>query len=163
MAIKCWLLFVRWTSQRKLVIILVNINLRAYFISGIILNIFICVCACAQVCLTLCDPMDCSPPDSSVHGILQARILEWVTVLFSKGSSQPRDRTLVSCIAGGFSTIWATREAYLMVLFWGLKWDAAREVLRVSPGSEQAHSVDGGVVLLWRALPGPAWSGCGRE
>ena len=52
-----------------------------------------------QSCLTLCDPVDCSPPDSSVHGILQARILEWVAIFFSRGSSQPRDRTQVSRIA----------------------------------------------------------------
>ena len=54
----------------------------------------------AQSRPTLCNPMDCSPPGSSVHGILQARILEWVAVSFSRGSSQPRDRTQVSCIAG---------------------------------------------------------------
>ena len=47
-----------------------------------------------QLCLTLCDPMDCSPPGSSVHGILQAKILEWVAVPSSRGSSQPRGRTL---------------------------------------------------------------------
>ena len=58
----------------------------------------------AQSCLTLCDPMDCSPPGSSVHGILQARILEWVAIPFSRESSQPRDRTQVSHIAGGFFT-----------------------------------------------------------
>ena len=61
-----------------------------------------------QSCLTLCDPMDCSPPGSSVHGILQARILEWFAISFSKGSSQPRDRTCVSCLclklAGRFFT-----------------------------------------------------------
>jgi len=61
--------------------------------------------------------MDCSPPGSSVHRILQARILEWVAVLFSRGSSQPRDWTQVSCIASGFLTIWATKEA-LMNLCW---------------------------------------------
>ena len=54
----------------------------------------------AQSCLTLCDPMDCSPPGSSVHKIFQARILEWVATSFSRASSQPRDRTLVSCTAG---------------------------------------------------------------
>ena len=52
----------------------------------------------AQSCLTLCDPIDCSPPGSSVHGILQPRILEWVTISFSWGSSWPRDWTQVSCI-----------------------------------------------------------------
>ena len=60
----------------------------------------------AQSCPTLCDPMD-----YTFHGILQDRILEWVAVPFSKGSSQPRDRTLVSSIAGRFFTSWATREA----------------------------------------------------
>ena len=59
----------------------------------------------------LCDSMDCSPPSSSVHGILQARSLEWVAIPFSRGSSWPRDRTWVSCTAGRFFTNWATREA----------------------------------------------------
>ena len=54
----------------------------------------------AQSCPTLCDPIDCSPPGSSLHWILQARILEWVAISFSRGSSQPRDRTQVSHIAG---------------------------------------------------------------
>ena len=49
----------------------------------------------AQLCLTLCDPMDCSPPGSSVHGILQARILQWLAISFSRGSSPPRDQTLI--------------------------------------------------------------------
>ena len=53
-----------------------------------------------QSCPTLCDLEDCSPPGSSIHGILQARILEWVAISFSKESSRPRDRTQVSCIAG---------------------------------------------------------------
>ena len=55
--------------------------------------------------------MDCSLPGSSAHGILQARTLEWVAILFSRRSSQPRDQTQVSLIAGRFSTVWATREA----------------------------------------------------
>ena len=57
-----------------------------------------------HACPTVCDTMDCSLPGSSVHGILQARILEWVAIPFSRGSSQPRDRTQVSCIASGFFT-----------------------------------------------------------
>ena len=63
-----------------------------------------CVCVCGQLCLTLCDPMDCSPQGSSVHGISQARILEWVAISFSRGSSWPMDQTCVSCIAGRFFT-----------------------------------------------------------
>ena len=65
----------------------------------------------AQSCLTLCDPMDCSPPGSSVFGILQARMLEWVAIPFFRGSSRPKDWTWVSYIAGRFFTIWATGEA----------------------------------------------------
>ena len=62
-------------------------------------------------CLTLCDPMYCSPSGSSVHEILQAGILEWVAIHFSRGSSGPRDGPRVSCIAGRFFPIWAPREA----------------------------------------------------
>ena len=65
----------------------------------------------AQSCPILCDPMDCSPQGSSVHELLQARILEWVTIPSFRGSSRLRDWTRVSCTAGGFFTIWATREA----------------------------------------------------
>jgi len=84
------------------------------------------VCVCVCVCKLLshvqlfANPWTlCSPPahsahqNSSVHGILQARILEWVAIPFSRGSSQPRDQTQVSCLAGGFFTIWATSEAQL--------------------------------------------------
>ena len=58
----------------------------------------------AKSCLILCDPMDCSPPVSSVHGVSQARILEQVTDSFCKGSSQSRNQTCTSCLAGGFFT-----------------------------------------------------------
>ena len=70
-------------------------------------NPFVCVLA-AQSCPTLCDPADCSLPGFSVHGILQARILGWIAIPFSRGTSQPRNRTLVSCITGRFFTVWAT-------------------------------------------------------
>ena len=68
----------------------------------------------AQSCRTLCDPMDCSLPGSSIHEIFQARVLEWVAISFSRGSSQPRDRTLVSRITGRRFKLWATREALCM-------------------------------------------------
>ena len=64
-----------------------------------------------QSCPTLCDPMDCSLPGFSVHGILQARGLKWVTISFSRGSSWPRDRTQVFHIGGRRFNLWATREA----------------------------------------------------
>ena len=66
----------------------------------------------AQLCLTLWNPMD-----YTVYGILQARILEWVAFPFSRGSSQPRDQTQVSRIAGGFFTSWATKEAPIQILY----------------------------------------------
>ena len=91
-----------------------------------------------QLCPTLCDPMDCSQPGSSVHGILQARILEWVVIPFSKGSSQIRDQTRVSCIAGRFLTVWATREVH-----WNLR----------KTKQEAGHMVG---LVLRKALQGPA-------
>ena len=65
----------------------------------------------AMSCPTLCNPMDCSLPGSSVQGIFQTRMLAWVAISFSRGSSWSRDWTWVSCIEGGFFTNWATREA----------------------------------------------------
>ena len=80
--------------------------------------IYMCVLV-AQSCLSLCDPMDCSPTGFSVHGILQARILEWVAIPFSRGSSWPRDQTLVSCIAGRFFTTWAFLiNKYLLIIYY---------------------------------------------
>ena len=89
---------------------LINIWINEWYychdwISGII------ECEVAQLGPTLCDPMDCSLPGSSVHGIFQRRILEWVATSFSRRSSWPRDWTWVSCIVGRRFTIWATREA----------------------------------------------------
>ena len=69
-------------------------------------------CLVTQSCPTLWDPLDCSPPGASVHGILHARILEWVAISFSRGSSWPRDQTQVSCIASGFCIVWISREAW---------------------------------------------------
>ena len=68
----------------------------------------------AQSCLTLCDPMDCSLPGFSIHGIFQARVLEWVAISFSRGYSRPRDGTQVSRIAGRCFTVWDTREAQVI-------------------------------------------------
>ena len=65
-----------------------------------------------QSCPALCDTMDCSLPGSSVHGILQARILKWVAMLFSRGSSWPRNWTQISCLAGRFFTAESPRNFY---------------------------------------------------
>ena len=71
-----------------------------------------------QSCLTLCDPMDCSLQCSPVHEIFQARVLEWVAISFSRGSSQPRDQTWVSRIVGRCFTIWTTMEVLCMRIEW---------------------------------------------
>ena len=78
-------------------------------------NNHVCVCMCmlvAQSCPTVYDPMDCSPPGSSVHGILQARILEWVAMPFSRGIFPAQGSNQVSHTTGRFFTVWATREAH---------------------------------------------------
>ena len=77
-----------------------------------------CVCVCvlvAQPCLPLRELMESSPPCSSLHGILQARILEWVAIPFFRGSSWPRDQTWVSCIAGRF---WANSDFHKKLPAW---------------------------------------------
>ena len=73
------------------------------------------MCLVTQLCLTLCNPMDYSPPGSTVHELLQARILEWIVFPFSRESSWSRDQIWVSCIAGGFFTVWATKEAHIPI------------------------------------------------
>ena len=76
----------------------------------------------AQSCPTLCNPMDCSPPGSTVRGILQARVLEWVAIPFSRGSSETRDWTRGSCTIGRFLTVWAPRGAHLFINFTNISW-----------------------------------------
>ena len=71
----------------------------------------------AQSCLTLCDPMDCSLPGSSIHGIFQARILGWAAISFSRRSSRPRGWTWVSRIVGRRIAIWATRFWFKLAFF----------------------------------------------
>ena len=73
-------------------------------------------CCCwylvTKLCLNLCNPKDCSPPSSSVHGILQARILEWITIFCSRGSYWPQAQTCISCIGRQILYHWATRKAH---------------------------------------------------
>ena len=84
--------------------------------AGVCVCVFVCVCVwVAQSYLSLCNTMDCSPPGSFDNGILQVRILEWVAIPFSRGSSQPRDWTRVSLIVGRFFTIW-TVDPYKLLL-----------------------------------------------
>ena len=113
-------------------------------------NSCVCVCVCvgacvhmcvlvAQSCLTLCDPMDCSQPGSPVHGILQARILEWVAIPFSRGSFQPRDWTPGLLHYMQILYHWATRDRLVGVKLWPSHQqlsDSGKAISRalVSPG-----------------------------
>ena len=87
-------------------------NSQVLIFSFATLKLYNTVLNIAQSCPTLYDPMDCSPPGSCVHWILQARILGWVAMPSTRGCSQPRDETQGSCIAGRFFSSWATREAH---------------------------------------------------
>ena len=117
----------------------------------------------AQSCSTLCDPVDCSLPGSSVHGIVQARILERVAISSSRGSSQARDQTPVSCIASGLLTIWATGEnpnaqkltAKHFVLCWENK--GSQKTTRFSVVMKKTMATHSSV-LAWR-IPGIAEPG----
>ena len=85
----------------------------------------------AQLCLTLCDPMDCSLPGPYVHGIFQARTPEWAAISFSRGSSLPRDWTQVSSIAGRLFTLWTTREAKAHSVFSTWNTNSQRKVTEI--------------------------------
>ena len=107
---------------------------QSFYILGSPLCLKLCsgVSEVAQSCLTLCDPIDCSLPGSSVHGIFQAIILEWIAISFSRGSSQPRDRTQVSCIVDRHFTVlsfntdpqkWSKNGETQTNLLWGRDGD----------------------------------------
>ena len=97
-----------------------------------------------QSCPTLYYPMDCSPPGSFVQRILQARIEEWVTISFSRESSQTRDWTQVSHVAGRFFTIWVTKEAPVDFLTYANpNWWLVASGRAVMKNSEVSHGIHG--------------------
>ena len=101
---------IRWEVYRIQQKIRESHRWRSFFFFFFFLLCVLCVWV-AQSYLTLWPPMDCGPPGSSVLGVLQARILEWVAMSSSTRSSQPRDWTWVSCIGGRFFTVWVPWEA----------------------------------------------------
>ena len=91
------------------------LGFSSHNVNSTITQLCVCVRSVAKLCLTLCDPMDYSPPGSSAHGLFQARVLQWAAISSSRGSSQPRDWTHVSCISCTVRQIldhWATWEAH---------------------------------------------------
>ena len=106
----------------------------------------------SQLCPPLCDPMDCGPPGSSVHWILQARILEWVVISFSRGSSQPKDQTQVSRTAGRLFTVWATGDSltlYACIILTTPVSSDSRAGLGISYDTD---GVAGGLYFLYSSL-----------
>ena len=98
----------------------VDINVFMYSHKCVHVPMCVCVCVCVLVTqsyLTLSYPMDCNLSGSSVHGIPQARILEWIAIPFCRVSSLPGDQTQVSCTSGRFFTVWATGKSYLTQIF----------------------------------------------
>ena len=93
-----------------------------FLTTALICSVCVCVCVCVcassviQSCLTLCDPMDCSPPGSSVYGVLQARTLELVAISSSRKSSRLRDQTLVSCVSCTVGRFFSTRATCIRLL-----------------------------------------------
>ena len=103
-------------------------------LQALVLGVENVVC-CLISYVRLCDPMDYSPPGSSVHGISQTRILEWVVSSFSRGSSWPRDRIFISCIAGRFFTaeppcIYIYISIHSSILVWEIPWTEQPEGLQ---------------------------------
>ena len=111
---------------------------------------FCCCCLVDKSCPSLCDPMDCSPPGSSVHGICQARILEWGATSFSGGSSQSRDRTCISCTDGKILYSWTTCEAPVND---SAAAAAAAKSLQLCP--TLCHPIDGSPPRLLRPWDSP--------
>ena len=109
----------------------VNFCCMAKWLSYTLSLIYIHMSKIVQSCPTLCDPMDYSPLGSSVHGIFQEGILEWVAISFSRRSSRPRDWTRVSCIVGRHFTVWATREVHYIYMFFFifLSWVVSPRIL----------------------------------
>ena len=124
----------QWLSRFPLNLLTVNPDCSIY-------------CPITESCSTLCEPMDCSLPGSTTHGIFQARILEWVAIFFSRGSSQSRDWTQVSCTAG---TLYPLSHQGSLNLFHFLFWTVFSADRFWTPWSHlEKGSVQGsGVVLV---------------
>ena len=120
-----------------------NIQFVKLWKSSIPQVIYFCCYLVTKSCPTLLPPVDCSPPVSSVHKISQASILEWVAILFSRGSSWPRDWTQVSCIAGrGFNLSFTCWWTFLLPPVWNYYRQLNDCELHVQPLCEHMFSFD---------------------
>ena len=126
-----------------------------------ILTSYCCCCyLVAQVCPTLCDAMDCSPPGSSVHGVLQARVLDWVASSFSRRSSQPGLKPLSLALAGRFLSTETPGNTlcYHARSLWSCS--SLCDPLGCSPPGSSVHGVFQARILEWVAMPSSRGSSC---
>ena len=122
----------------------------------------VCVLSCFS-CVWLCDPMDSSPPGSSVHGILQARILEWVAIPFSRGSCQPRDQTQVSCITNRFFIVRATGKPILFMCSVAQSCPTLWNSMDCRLPAASVHGISQARILEWVAIPSSRGSSQSRD
>ena len=115
---------------------------------------FWCCCLITDSCLTLCNPMDYSPPSFSVHGIAQARIMEWVAISFFRSSSQSRDQTHVSCIVGGLFTAEPPAKPTAIPL---LIWELSTDVKSLSQAQVGLAQVSTAGASHWNWWPTESW------
>ena len=101
-------LYMTYTLRHKIFTSFLTVNNQS--------NLYLCCCSVTQLYFTLCDPVDCSPLDSSAHAISQARIMEWVAISFSMGSSWLRDQTWIFCISWWILHHWATKEDFSLAM-----------------------------------------------
>ena len=113
-----------------------------------------------QLCLPLCEPMNCSPPGSSAHGILQGRILEWVVIPSSTGSSRPRDRTWVSCIAGQILYILSDREAHITQQLYS--WVMSQKNKNLCSYETLYTNVHSSLIIIVKTSKQPRWTSTGK-
>ena len=133
-----------WISRMHRIVLWV-LGSGDLFLAAVFFHLLV-LCLVAQTCPTLCDPMACSPPGSSVHRLFQARILEWVAISFSRRSFQPRDQTWVSCITGRFSTTEPPGKPKAFIMFMHLPCrDSIKQCLVFY--SKEAHKIN-----LWGSV-----------
>ena len=117
----------------------------------------VCVCAHSlQSWPTLCDPVDCSPPGSCVHGLLQARILEWVAMPSSRGSSWPRDHSCISCTACRFFTTEPPLKPHICITSWQIEGEKVKDFIflgsKITADGDCSHEIKRCLLLRWKAM-----------
>ena len=139
---------------KELLLFLTGSDIAVWLARCHIMHTYCCCCLVFQSSPALCDPMECSLPCSSVHGILQARILEWVAMCFSRGYSWPRDQTCVSSFGREILYHWATREALNTFRQRIMYQTQNRErYSEIRPHSQWHAAIQGSTGYAWLSFP----------